>query len=117
MVFQKERTKRLNLENKLTDDKKLQNNTACKELKHWDFSSIYLSVSEIFCLMAFESIYLVNVNVLINRYKKKTLKFFESNRKAMNRNWSNQKANPTLKTKTGNKINITNRQNTMRTNC
>ena len=26
-----------------------------------------------------------------------------SNRKAMNRNWSNQKANPTLKTKTGNK--------------
>ena len=27
----------------------------------------------------------------------------ESNRKAMNRNWSNQKANPTLKTKTGNK--------------
>ena len=27
----------------------------------------------------------------------------ESNRKAMNRNWSNQKANPALKTKTGNK--------------
>ena len=27
----------------------------------------------------------------------------ESNKKAMNRNWSNQKANPTLKTKTGNK--------------
>ena len=26
----------------------------------------------------------------------------ESNRKAMNRNWSNQKANPALKTKTGN---------------
>ena len=25
----------------------------------------------------------------------------KSNRKAMNRNWSNQKANPTLKTKTG----------------
>ena len=25
----------------------------------------------------------------------------ESNRKAMNRNWSNQKANPALKTKTG----------------
>ena len=25
------------------------------------------------------------------------------NRKAMNRNWSNQKANPALKTKTGNK--------------
>ena len=41
----------------------------------------------------------------------------KSNRKAMNRNWSNQKANPALKTKTGKKINITNRQNTMRTNC
>ena len=30
-------------------------------------------------------------------------KEYESNRKAMNRNWSNQKANPALKTKTGNK--------------
>ena len=29
--------------------------------------------------------------------------FTKSNRKAMNRNWSNQKANPALKTKTGNK--------------
>ena len=28
---------------------------------------------------------------------------YESNRKAMNRNWGNQKANPALKTKTGNK--------------
>ena len=28
---------------------------------------------------------------------------FKSNRKAMNRNWSNQKANPALKTKAGNK--------------
>ena len=27
----------------------------------------------------------------------------KSNRKAMNRNWSNQKANPALKTKVGNK--------------
>ena len=27
----------------------------------------------------------------------------KSNRKAMNRNWSNPKANPALKTKTGNK--------------
>ena len=27
----------------------------------------------------------------------------KSNRKAMNGNWSNQKANPALKTKTGNK--------------
>ena len=30
-------------------------------------------------------------------------KYLRSNRKAMNRNWSNQKANPALKTKTGNK--------------
>ena len=28
---------------------------------------------------------------------------FKSNRKAMNRNWSNQTANPALKTKAGNK--------------
>ena len=28
---------------------------------------------------------------------------FKSNRKAMNRNWSNQKTNPALKTKAGNK--------------
>ena len=35
----------------------------------------------------------------------KTYDYFvnRSNRKAMNRNWSNQKANPALKTKTGNK--------------
>ena len=31
------------------------------------------------------------------------LQLYESNRKAMNRNWSNQKANPALKTKVGNK--------------
>ena len=30
-------------------------------------------------------------------------KLEKSNRKAMNRNWSNQKANPALKTKAGNK--------------
>ena len=29
--------------------------------------------------------------------------FFKCNRKAMNRNWSNQKSNPALKTKEGNK--------------
>ena len=29
--------------------------------------------------------------------------FYKNNRKAMNRNWSNQKANPILKIKTGNK--------------
>ena len=37
----------------------------------------------------------------------------KSNRKAMNRNWSNQKANP----RKSREINITNRQNTKRTNC
>ena len=31
------------------------------------------------------------------------LRPYKSKRKAMNRNWSNQKANPALKTKTGNK--------------
>ena len=35
-----------------------------------------------------------------------------SKRKAMNRNWNNEKANPALKTKMGK-----NRQNIMRTNC
>ena len=33
----------------------------------------------------------------------KILFFCESNRNAMIRNWSNQKANPALKTKAGNK--------------
>ena len=33
----------------------------------------------------------------------KTKQFVESKRKAMNRNWSNQKANPALKTEAGNK--------------
>ena len=32
-----------------------------------------------------------------------SLTICKSNRKAMNRKWSNQKANPALKTKTGNK--------------
>ena len=31
------------------------------------------------------------------------MKISRSNRKAMNRNWSNQKSNPALKTKAGNK--------------
>ena len=35
--------------------------------------------------------------------KTKYAELCKSNRKAMNRNWSNQKANPALKTKTGNK--------------
>ena len=37
-------------------------------------------------------------------------------RKAMNRNWAIKRQNPLLKPKRE-KINITNRQNTMRTNC
>ena len=40
-----------------------------------------------------------------------------SNRKAKNRNWSNQKTNPVLKTENREQINITNKQNTIRTNC
>ena len=43
-----------------------------------------------------------------------SISFIKSNRKAMNRDWSNQKANSALKAKTGNKKNITNRQNTMK---
>ena len=34
---------------------------------------------------------------------KNTRQIYKSNRKTMNRNWGNQKANPALKTKTGNK--------------
>ena len=38
------------------------------------------------------------------RYTDSTIPLLpKSNRKAMNRNWSNQKANPALKTKAGNK--------------
>ena len=37
------------------------------------------------------------------RYHKLRKTFSKSNRKAMNKNWSNQKANLALKTKTGNK--------------
>ena len=45
----------------------------------------------------------------IKGIEKQTLVFYsmqnsdKSNRKAMNRNWSNLKANPALKTKAGNK--------------
>ena len=40
--------------------------------------------------------YLLRTNCILFYY-------YKSNRKAMNRNWSNQKANPALKTKAGNK--------------
>ena len=45
------------------------------------------------------------VNLFISNFVAKMLltAFSKSNRKAMNRNWSNQKANPALKTKVGNK--------------
>ena len=43
---------------------------------------------------------LLKVNQAAKRAVSSTVK---SNRKAMNRNWSNQKANPALKTKAGNK--------------
>ena len=39
----------------------------------------------------------------LSHKKDAMLKRDKSNRKAMNRNWSNQKANPALKTKAGNK--------------
>ena len=41
--------------------------------------------------------------LLYEDVKSKNAKTYRSNRKAMNRNWSNQRANPALKTKTGNK--------------
>ena len=44
-------------------------------------------------------------------------KHTKSNRKAMNMNWSNQKANIALKTKTGNKKILQMEKNTMITNC
>ena len=43
-----------------------------------------------------------NIRVL-NQMECKINELKKSNRKAMNRSWSNQKANPTLKTKAGNK--------------
>ena len=38
-----------------------------------------------------------------NKIKESLFRRFESKRKAMNRNWYNQKANPALNTKAGNK--------------
>ena len=40
---------------------------------------------------------------MVNQIYPPELQLNKSNRKAMNRNWSNQKANPALKTKAGNK--------------
>ena len=43
------------------------------------------------------------INFTMNRFDLLKVRIHGSYRKAMNRNWSNQKANPALKTKTGNK--------------
>ena len=40
---------------------------------------------------------------IVNKMYSHELQFNKSNRKAMNCNWSNQKENPALKTKAGNK--------------
>ena len=50
----------------------------------------------------------MSVHVLLNlltemKKNDKMRGFDKSNRKAMNRNWSNQKSNPALKTKAGNR--------------
>ena len=58
--------------------------------------------------------YVVEIGCILNKSSgKKNISFLnaraqiyhlkKSNRKAINRNWSNQKANPALKTKVGNK--------------
>ena len=49
----------------------------------------------------FSKVFSVVLNFLLDKLI--ILMSFKSNRKAMNRNWSNQKANPALKTKAGNK--------------
>ena len=54
------------------------------------------TVDELKCII----VYFLELNLYLS---KTPLLPVESNRKAMNRNWSNQKANPTLKTRTGNK--------------
>ena len=58
----------------------------CNALKIWKLSIFHIVDISMNC-------YSHNTNLLPPK----------SNRKAMNRNWSNQKANPALKTKTGNK--------------
>ena len=55
--------------------------------------SLEIQFEKAFHLMVLYENYLICIFMNINKI----------NRKAMNRNWSNQKANPALKTKTGNK--------------
>ena len=51
----------------------------------------------------FLNIYTSYFEGMVNQIYPPELQMNKSNRKAMNRNWSNQKANPALKTKAGNK--------------
>ena len=45
----------------------------------------------------------ISFKALHNIYRENDLKAYKSKRKAMNRNWCNQKTNPALNTKEGNK--------------
>ena len=47
--------------------------------------------------------FMITIMCMLPEMPRLPVKVIKINRKAMNRNWSNQKANPTLKTKTGNK--------------
>ena len=56
--------------------------------------------NELFSVIVFWVLSLIVSN---KAYYFRDFSVLKSNRKAMNRNWSNQKANPAFKTKTGNK--------------
>ena len=45
----------------------------------------------------------INAPIHFMSFEERQNKIVKRNRKAINRNWSNQKANPALKTKAGNK--------------
>ena len=71
---------------------------------HVGFKTFHLSEHKNICccLLQVCSIFIRFSATLINEISRYKIEE-KSNRKAMNRNWSNQKANPALKTKTGNK--------------
>ena len=52
------------------------------------------------CNCSYERLYCI---IMYGRHNVALGNLYKSNRKAMNRNWSNQKSNPALKTKEGNK--------------
>ena len=58
------------------------------------------TIKDILCSCVFSGIW---DNHLFPNKNGKLAQLYKSNRKAMNRNWINQKANPALKTKAGNK--------------